>query len=161
MRIKYDKNNSAMINLSCGTHMNWEWNNLDFSPYTRLARHMGTAQMLRRIGLLSEDRFQRLLGVDPEIIMWDLRKGIPFDDNVFDVVYSSHFLEHIDKDDVPSFLEDCHRVLKHNGIIRLVVPDLLAIINCYTYAVTIYNAGNTSHADYSQLSIAILTPLPG
>jgi hypothetical protein len=39
------------------------------------------------------------------------------------LVYSSHFLEHIPFNQVPSFLKECYRVLKPGGVIRLVLPD--------------------------------------
>jgi len=134
-RIKHLEDNSAKLNLGCGTKMNWGWNNLDFSPYARLAHHMGIAKLLRKTGFISAERFQNLLEIDPEIIVWDLRKGIPFDKDTFDVVYHSHLLEHIDKDDAPAFLKECYRILKNDGILRVVVPDLQKIIIRYNSAV--------------------------
>ena len=84
-----------MLNLACGTRMHHGWNNLDFSPYARLAHRPRLTSMLKAFGMLSNERLKRLAEVDPEIIAWDLRKGIPFAPNTFDVVYHSHFLEHI------------------------------------------------------------------
>ena len=141
-RIKHLEDNRAMINLGCGTKMDCNWNNLDFSPYARFAHHMGVAKILRKIGFISEERFQNLLEVDPEIVLWDLCKGIPFDDDTFDVVYHSHFLEHIDKDGAPGFLEECYRVLKNGGILRVVVPDLQKIIIRYNSAVNSIEDGD-------------------
>ena len=134
--IKHLEDKRAMLNLGCGTKMNWNWNNLDFSPYARLVRHMNIAKILRKVGAVSEERYQNLLDVDPHIILWDLRKGIPFNDNTFDVVYHSHLLEHIDEENAPVFLKECFRVLKPNGIIRIAVPDLQSIINRYNSAVS-------------------------
>ena len=131
-----------MLNLGCGTKMDGNWNNLDFSPYARFAYHIGIAKFLRKIGFISEERFQNLLDVDPEIILWDLRKGIPFDDDTFDVVYHSHFLEHIDKDGAPAFLRECYRALKTGGILRVVVPDLQKIIIRYNSAVNSIEDGD-------------------
>src|SRR4051812_49262715 len=102
----------AMLNLACGTKMDWGWNNLDFSPYALLARKEWLARGLKAAGLLSGERQDRLRQTDPSIIRWDLRKGIPFEANVFDVVYHSHFLEHIDPQFAPPLLKECHRVLK-------------------------------------------------
>jgi len=116
--------------------MNWNWTNLDFSPYARLIRHMNIAKIFRKVGVVSEERYQNLLEVDPNIILWDLRKGVPFNNNTFDVVYHSHLLEHIDKTNAPVFLKECFRVLKPNGIIRIAVPDLQSIINRYNSAVS-------------------------
>lgn len=104
--------------------MHPEWNNIDFSTLNVLVKHMFLARILSKIGILSEKRFQRLLKSDPDIIRWDLRKGIPFEDGTFDVIYHSHFLEHLDKKAAYTFMEECYRVLKPSGIIRVVVPDL-------------------------------------
>ena len=134
--IKHLEDKRAMLNLGCGTKMNWNWNNLDFSPYARLAHHMNIAKILRKVGAVSEERYQNLLEVDPSIILWDLRKGVPFNDNTFDVVYHSHLLEHIDKENAPVFLKECFRVLKPNGIIRISIPDLQSIIKRYNSAVS-------------------------
>ncbi len=104
--------------------MNWSHNNLDFSPYACLRRRMLLARALKTAGILSGERYGRLLQVDPQIIRWDLRNGIPFADGTFDAVYHSHFLEHIDRTAAPEFLRECRRVLKPGGILRIVVPDL-------------------------------------
>jgi SAM-dependent methyltransferase len=120
-----------MLNVGCGTRTHRAWNNLDFSHYARLAPHPRLARFLNAIGVLSAVRYRRLLSLDPEIINWDLRKGIPFPDECFDVVYHSHVLEHLDRQHAPGFLIECRRVLKPNGVIRVAVPDLEALISAY------------------------------
>lgn len=50
----------------------------------------------------------------------DLNKGLPFDDNSIDLIYSEHCLEHIQ--DLKSLMEECYRVLKEGGIFRYIVP---------------------------------------
>ena len=67
----------------------------------------------------------------PSIKKADLLSGLPFKNNSFDVIYSSHFIEHIPKEQLETFLADCLRVLKPNGVIRLVTPDLEFLINEY------------------------------
>jgi len=52
----------------------------------------------------------------------DARK-LPFPDNSYDYIVASHFLEHLTADEGLVFLQECQRVLKRNGIIRLAVPD--------------------------------------
>lgn len=56
-------------------------------------------------------------GVD---MVWDLEKGIPFNDNSVDHIYCYHVLEHIDN--IVYFLEEVSRVLKPDGIIEIRVP---------------------------------------
>ena len=72
-----------------------------------------------------------LASVDPDVIVCDLLKRIPFDDNVFDVVYLSQVLEHFSKKDALVLIRECYRVLKTGGIIRVVVPDLENIVRNY------------------------------
>jgi predicted SAM-dependent methyltransferase len=67
----------------------------------------------------------------PEVIAVNLINGIPYPDNYFEVVYHSQVLEHIPKDKAPFFIQECHRVLKPGGIIRVVAPDLENIVDEY------------------------------
>jgi predicted SAM-dependent methyltransferase len=66
-----------------------------------------------------------------DIIYCNLLKGIPFPDEKFEVLYHSQVLEHFPKEKAFDFLKECHRVLKINGIIRVVVPDLENIVDEY------------------------------
>ncbi len=56
---------------------------------------------------------------------------LPFEDNVFDLVYSSHVLEHFKKANTQAIVNEWVRVLKPEGIIRLSVPSLEALIKIY------------------------------
>ena len=60
----------------------------------------------------------------PSIKKADILNGMPFKDNQFDVIYSSHFIEHIPKEDVFLFLKDVYRILKPGGLFRVISPDL-------------------------------------
>lgn len=89
------------LNVGCGKRLHPSWINIDILP------------------------------TDPEVMVYDIRRSFPFDDNSVDVVYHSHVLEHIPKAEVPEFLQECYRVLKPGGIMRVVVPDLEQIIRQY------------------------------
>jgi SAM-dependent methyltransferase len=121
----------AMLNVACGTITHPQWNNVDFSPYALMARHRHLAGLLRRIGMISDLRWKRLSGVDPDIVRWDLRKGIPYPDASLNVVYHSHFLEHLSRTNAVGFLQECKRVLKPGGLLRVAVPDLAYQIRHY------------------------------
>lgn len=69
----------------------------------------------------------RCPGVEP----FDLRHPLPFPEDSFDVVYSSHVLEHLPPDDGERFLREQFRVLKPGGICRVAVPDLEKICRLY------------------------------
>jgi predicted SAM-dependent methyltransferase len=92
------------LNVGCGNVFHEEWVNIDIAPYSR------------------------------EVKSWDLRTGLPFHDASFDVVYHSHLLEHLQPIAAYSLMQECFRVLKPNGIIRVVVPDLESIVRDYLYA---------------------------
>ncbi len=93
--------NLRMLNLGCGNRYHPDWVNID------------------------------IVKTGQNVIQYDLLKGIPFEDNSFDVVYHSHLLEHFSKSYAPFFIKECFRVLKPGGIIRVVVPDLEGIVREY------------------------------
>jgi len=151
--IKAAPDGRAMLNLACGTKMDWRWNNLDFSPYAFLVSHPILISVLRHTKLLSAQRAQRLSMVDPQVICWDLRKGIPFALNSFDVVYHSHFLEHVPKEQAGVVLKECWRVLKPGGIIRVVVPDLEVLARRYLASLQALEAGLAAAQELHQKAI--------
>jgi len=53
----------------------------------------------------------------------DIRKSLPYPNNVFDAVYNSHVLEHLTKDKGENLISEIFRVLKNGGICRIAVPD--------------------------------------
>lgn len=63
--------------------------------------------------------------------VWDLRNGLPFKNNTFQRVYSSHVLEHFSFKDLQLLLEEIHRVLKPGGEFLIAVPDVTIYINAY------------------------------
>jgi predicted SAM-dependent methyltransferase len=94
-------NKMKLLNLGCGSRFHKDWLNIDFK-----SNH-------------------------EDVKEFDLRKGIPLESNSVSVVYSSHVLEHFQKEAAPSFLKEVHRVLEPGGIIRIVVPDLEQIVRAY------------------------------
>jgi len=65
------------------------------------------------------------------VIAHNLRTGIPFPAESFDLVYHSHVFEHIPKAQSEYFMSECIRVLKPNGILRIAIPDLEQIVRNY------------------------------
>ncbi len=136
-----------MLNLGCGWKMNWSWTNLDFSPYARLVKRPKLARLLARLGVLSPLRQERLALVDPEMVCWDLRHGIPYEDETFDVVYHSHFLEHLDREVAAIVLRECRRVLKTGGMIRVVIPDWETLVGKYRLAFEMWERNEPGAAE--------------
>lgn len=61
----------------------------------------------------------------------DLRNGLPFPDKVVSSVYASHVFEHFYPDELESIVQECNRVLKPRGGLRVVVPDMGAAVQAY------------------------------
>lgn len=67
----------------------------------------------------------------PSVTSHNLLTSLPFPDNEFDVVYSSHVLEHFTVAEAKFFLSEIFRVLKPGGLLRIVVPDLERFVTGY------------------------------
>jgi predicted SAM-dependent methyltransferase len=48
-------------------------------------------------------------------IVWDVRDGIPLPDNSVDLLWTSHFIEHLSDEESEDFLIEVYRVLKPEG----------------------------------------------
>ncbi len=57
----------------------------------------------------------------------DVRKGLPYEDENFDLVYAAEILEHIY--DTEFFLKEVYRVLKKDGAVILTVPNIACLPN--------------------------------
>lgn len=110
------------VNLGCGSVFveSPEWLNLDFTPFS---------PAVKRANLLGR---------------------LPLKDASIDLVYSSHFLEHVPREIVPSLLSECYRVLAPGGVIRLVLPDLENIAREY---LTMRDCGNHDKSDFVVLEL--------
>jgi SAM-dependent methyltransferase len=47
---------------------------------------------------------------------------LPFPDNSIESIISHHFFEHLHGEDAIKLIDECHRVLKPQGILRIIVP---------------------------------------
>lgn len=92
------------LNLGCGSRFHPDWTNIDF------------------------------VSTGEGVIAHNLTQGIPLPDSSFDVVYHSHVLEHFSKTAAIDFLQECYRVLKPEGVLRVAVPDLEQITKTYLIA---------------------------
>ncbi len=86
--------NGRKLNFGCGARFADSWVNIDFHSNDR---------RVQRVNLLN---------------------GLPFDSGSFEVVYSSHALEHFTREQGRFLIREAHRVLRKGGILRIVVPDL-------------------------------------
>lgn len=112
------------LNLGCGSQIVDGWTNVDYALGARLMKIPLFAAINRRVRLFEMDW-------DRRVFVHDLRKEFPWSNGSVDVIYSSHTLEHLSKEDGRNFLDECFRVLRPGGLIRVVVPDLKTIISAY------------------------------
>ena len=88
----------ARLHLGSGDHHLAGWINVDFSP----ALHVEVAA--------------------------DLTREMPFRSASIDFIHSEDFIEHVDADAGRLVLRECHRILRTGGVMRLLTPDLRAIV---------------------------------
>ncbi len=107
------------LNLGCGSIRPEGWDNNDSSL---------NAFFLQKYKLLKFliQKIFNLKGYDSTNVKYmNLNKKWIYNSNSVEVVYASHLFEHLNKNSAKLFLTEAHRVLKINGRLRLVGPDLL------------------------------------
>lgn len=67
----------------------------------------------------------------PGAYYMDAAQNFPLPDAVFDYVFSEHLLEHLSYEEGQRMLQECFRVLKPGGILRLSVPTLDFLMRLY------------------------------
>ena len=136
---KFKNEKQKIINLGCGLHCLSNWVNVDGSLTALLGtKYTAINKFLYKIAGSSQyyafDEFNDVIK-NKKLYWYDLAYGVPFKSNSVDVVFTSHFLEHLDKEKGINFLEEIFRVLKDGGLLRIIVPDL-------DTAFRMYNEGN-------------------
>lgn len=113
------------LNVGSGPSAPDGWTNLDGSWQARFAGHAWLARLGKRIVGVDVGHWPRGVGY------CDIRRGLGFPDESIAVVYASHVLEHLCRDDAVRFLSHVRRLLKRGGVCRVVVPDVHAIVTWY------------------------------
>jgi predicted SAM-dependent methyltransferase len=54
--------------------------------------------------------------------------NLDYEDGTIEHIYSSHVIEHLDKNEIKRYFSECHRMLIPNGIMELLAPSMLLII---------------------------------
>jgi len=113
------------LNLGCGAVTPEGWVNVDYAVGASMAKLPFFGVINRRLGIINLDW-------NRDIVVHDLRTRFPWDDESVDIIYTSHTLEHLSREEGIFFLSECRRVIRPQGLIRIVVPDLAHIISGYT-----------------------------
>jgi predicted SAM-dependent methyltransferase len=128
------------INIGCGQTPTEGWTNFDNSFSLRLSKIPLLPSILHRLGFLESTQYSFVKFARGNRIEYgDATKGLPLKQGACEVIYSSHMLEHLDRNEADKFLTEAYRVLCPNGIIRIAVPDIKKKITRYN--------NNTDDAD--------------
>jgi predicted SAM-dependent methyltransferase len=140
------------LNVGCGSTVAASWINIDNSPTMWLARRPLLWSLARRLRLIPADMRDTPQWAR-QVTLADVRHGLPVPAGSVDAIYSSHFLEHLSREDGANFLREAGKALKPGGLIRTAVPDLARVIEVYRRE----RAADDDHAgDHFMQSIAVL-----
>jgi SAM-dependent methyltransferase len=117
---------SKMLNIGCGANYHPDWINLDVSAF------------------------------DSSVLEVDINDGLPFSSEFAAACYCSHVLEHLDKVVAKNLVDECFRVLKCGGVIRLVLPDLEALTREYLSILDTVTSGDVQRdLDYDWIMLEL------
>ena len=121
------------VNVGCGSTPTSGYLNFDNSPSVRLANYPRVCRLLLKVGLLEQTQFEfATKAAASGNIRWaDAARHIPVPDASCVVLYSSHMFEHLGRAGVDGFLREARRILAPNGVLRIVVPDLMGLARRY------------------------------
>ena len=114
------------LNVGCGSSFHPAWTNIDLVPSA------------------------------PSVVQFDIRKGIPFPNDYFDAVYSSHMIEHLQPHEAERLMQEAARVAKPGGILRIVTPDLERMVKEYLSALQrVMEGESAAEPDYDWMLLEI------
>ena len=67
------------------------------------------------------------------VIFLDAGKLFPIPDASFDYIYSEHLFEHLKYTQAKNMLQECFRILKPNGVLRIATPNLQFLVDLYLH----------------------------
>lgn len=110
------------LNLGCGNQVVDGWINVDYFLGARLVKIPGFS--------LFNSVFRMFdMEWDKRILLHDLTTPLPWGDGEASAIYTSHTLEHLNKEDGSALVHEAHRVLSPGGILRIIVPDLNVVLD--------------------------------
>jgi predicted SAM-dependent methyltransferase len=99
---------ATYLNIGSGAFRHPYWTNIDYEGQSKYYQ-----------------KLQGKAGVDfININLCEKNKSLPFEDSTVHLIYCSHTLEHLQKENAIFFLRECNRVLQPGGILRLALPNI-------------------------------------
>lgn len=125
---------NVKVHLGCGSDIKEGWLNIDLLDAPRPAGHSQAA-------------------ASTILINYDLRRGLPLEDECSAFIYSSHFFEHLSFRDGVRLMHACYHALQPGGTFRMAMPNFKEAFRAYVHDDTAYFAlipdaslGATRHA---------------
>ncbi len=97
----FAKNEIRKLHIGCGGNILSGWLNTEVFPYSDNILHL------------------------------DATDTFPFENDMFEYVFSEHMIEHISYSNGLRMLSECHRILRNNGKIRISTPNLQFLNDLY------------------------------
>lgn len=126
-----NKHGQIWLNVASSYLMLDDFVNLDNSPFISLVPFYSGLKYVLKPGHLETLQLYREAKSRAVLVKHDCRKSLPFSDNSVDHILCSHFLEHVYPEQAVAIIHDFHRVLKQQGTLHLIVPDLGLILDRY------------------------------
>src|SRR3569623_2866730 len=112
------------LNVGCGATPTPGWLYFDICCSVRGVRNPLLRPTFSVAGLL-RDKEDYIAAIVAHDVRWaDAGKHLPVASNSARVVYTSHMLEHMTRDETAGFYAEALRVLMPGGILRVAVPDI-------------------------------------
>lgn len=94
------------LNIGCGKTITEWWINIDGSPSVRLAAFPLFAKLLKFASIISAEQYEFMVFIKTNNIQYgNVTKSLNFNDNSINAIYSSHMLEHLNRDDCGFFFK--------------------------------------------------------
>lgn len=120
------------LNIGCGQTIIKGWVNADNSFALKLSKYpLFFLELLFKFKIVNKSQYDFIFFARKNNIQNIDATQLPYDSSSIDVIYSSHMMEHLQRDDAKTFIKECFRVLKPGGILRLSLPDLKIIVDNY------------------------------
>lgn len=120
------------LHLGCFNQPVKGWYNTDITPHIFISRIPFAAHLLMYCGKMSKERLiEHRAGTFKKVHYLNLSKKFPFNNNSVEAIFSSHVIEHLSPSVAEYMLSESLRILKPNGICRVVAPSLEMAISNY------------------------------
>ena len=102
-----------------------------------LKLHLGAGADIRSGWVNIDLQLRGAAGLQPPrdsetvFINYDLRRSLPLENDSCELIYSSHFFEHLDYEHGWALMRECHRVLKPGGVFRVSLPNFRGLFQAY------------------------------